>query len=57
MTHNTILAIMPQVDKSLNKGMVGSDVFLCFKRSLNMAEKISYQVPSNINIIKYLSKS
>ena len=34
----------PQVDKSLNKGMVGSDVYLCFKRSLNMAEKISYQV-------------
>ena len=33
-----------QVDKSLNKGMVGSDVYLCFKRSLNMAEKISYQV-------------
>ena len=24
--------------------MVGSDVYLCFKRSLNMAEKISYQV-------------
>ena len=37
-------ATINQVDKSLNKGMVGSDVYLCFKRSLNMAEKISYQV-------------
>ena len=30
------------MDKSLNKGMVGSDVFLCFKRSLNTPDKLSY---------------
>ena len=44
MKMTEIKQLPPQVDKSLNKGMVGSDVYLCFKRSLNMAEKISYQV-------------
>jgi len=32
-----------KIDKSLNKGMVGSDVFLCFKKSMNRADLISYK--------------
>jgi pentatricopeptide repeat protein len=32
-----------KIDKSLNKGMVGSDVYLCFKKSMNRADLISYK--------------
>ena len=37
--------------------MVGSDVYLCFKRSLNMAEKISYQVNPISNKILNLART
>ena len=32
-----------RIDKSLNKGMVGSDVFLCYKKSMNRPDLISYK--------------
>ena len=32
-----------QIDKSLNKGMVGSDVFLCYKRTMMRPDFISYK--------------
>lgn len=32
-----------QIDKSLNKGMVGSDVFLCYKKTMNRADYICYK--------------
>ena len=32
-----------KIDKSLNRGMVGSEVFLCFKRSMNKADFVSYK--------------
>ena len=32
-----------QIPKTLNKGMVGSDVFLCYKKSMNRPKLISYQ--------------
>ena len=31
------------IDKTLNKGMVGSEVFLCFKKSTNRPDLISYK--------------
>ncbi|GLG99459.1 Uncharacterized protein GBIM_05925 [Gryllus bimaculatus] len=31
------------INKNLNKGMVGSDVFLCYKKSMNRANLISYK--------------
>ena len=36
-------AFFLQIDKSLNKGMVGSDVFLCYKRQMNRSDYISYK--------------
>ena len=32
-----------KIDKTLNKGMVGSDVFLCYKKSMNRPDLISYK--------------
>ncbi|XP_078702979.1 C-myc promoter-binding protein-like isoform X10 [Branchiostoma floridae x Branchiostoma belcheri] len=32
-----------QIDKNLNKGMVGSDVFLCYKKSMAKMNYISYK--------------
>lgn len=32
-----------QIHKSLNKGLVGSDVYLCYKKSMNRPKLISYQ--------------
>lgn len=32
-----------RIDKNLNKGIVGSDVYLCYKKSMNRAKLISYQ--------------
>ncbi len=32
-----------KIDKTLNKGMVGSDVFICYKKSINRADLISYK--------------
>ena len=32
-----------QIDKSLNKGMVGSDVYLCYKRTMMRPDFISYR--------------
>ncbi|XP_063215906.1 DENN domain-containing protein Crag isoform X2 [Bacillus rossius redtenbacheri] len=31
------------INKNLNKGMVGSDVFICYKKSMNRANLISYK--------------
>ncbi|PSN49786.1 hypothetical protein C0J52_01385 [Blattella germanica] len=31
------------INKNLNKGMVGSDVYLCYKKSMNRANLISYK--------------
>ena len=31
------------INKTLNKGMVGSEVFLCFKKSMNRPDLISYK--------------
>ncbi|KAK9874779.1 hypothetical protein WA026_005585 [Henosepilachna vigintioctopunctata] len=31
------------INKNLNKGMVGSDVFLCYKKSMNKAKSITYK--------------
>ncbi|KAK7602604.1 hypothetical protein V9T40_008193 [Parthenolecanium corni] len=31
------------INKNLNKGMVGSDVFLCYKKSMNQAPAITYK--------------
>jgi hypothetical protein len=31
------------IDKTLNKGMVGSDVYLCYKKSMNRPNLISYK--------------
>ena len=31
------------IAKTLNKGMVGSEVFLCFKKSMNRPDLISYK--------------
>ncbi|XP_047003127.1 DENN domain-containing protein Crag isoform X1 [Schistocerca americana] len=31
------------INRNLNKGMVGSDVFLCYKKSMNRATSISYK--------------
>lgn len=32
-----------QIHKTLNRGMMGSDVFLCYKKSMNRPKLISYQ--------------
>ncbi|XP_059619595.1 DENN domain-containing protein Crag isoform X1 [Phlebotomus argentipes] len=32
-----------QIHKTLNKGMMGSDVYLCYKKSMNRPRHISYQ--------------
>ncbi len=32
-----------RIDKTLNKGMVGSDVFICYKKSMNRADLVSYK--------------
>ncbi|XP_037914739.1 DENN domain-containing protein Crag isoform X2 [Hermetia illucens] len=32
-----------QIPKTLNKGLVGSDVYLCYKKSMNRPKLISYQ--------------
>eukprot|EP00095_Tigriopus_kingsejongensis_P005877 snap_masked-scaffold38_size502422-processed-gene-3.3 protein:Tk05877 transcript:snap_masked-scaffold38_size502422-processed-gene-3.3-mRNA-1 annotation:"c-myc promoter-binding protein" len=32
-----------KIDKSLNKGMVGSDVYICYKKSMNRPDLISYK--------------
>lgn len=31
------------INKNLNKGIVGSDVFLCYKKSMNKATSITYK--------------
>lgn len=31
------------IDKNLNKGIVGSDVFLCYKKSMNQAQSLTYK--------------
>lgn len=31
------------INKNLNKGIVGSDVFLCYKKSMNQAKSITYK--------------
>lgn len=31
------------INKNLNKGIVGSDVFLCYKKSMNRARLLSYK--------------
>ncbi|XP_064474755.1 DENN domain-containing protein 4C-like [Ornithodoros turicata] len=32
-----------KIDRNLNKGMVGSDIFLCYKKSTNRPDLISYE--------------
>ncbi|XP_055954138.1 C-myc promoter-binding protein-like [Argiope bruennichi] len=32
-----------KIDKNLNKGVVGSDVFLCYKKSMNRPDLLSYK--------------
>lgn len=31
------------INKNLNKGIVGSDVFLCYKKSMNRAKSLTYK--------------
>jgi len=31
------------INKNLNKGIVGSDVFLCYKKSMNRAKLLTYK--------------
>jgi len=32
-----------KIEKSLNKGMVGADVYICYKKSINRADLVSYK--------------
>lgn len=36
------------INKNLNKGIVGSDVFLCYKKSMNRAKLLTYK-PACLN--------
>lgn len=36
------------ISKNLNKGLVGSDVFLCYKKSMNQPNSITYK-PAVVN--------
>ncbi len=46
-----------RIDKNLNKGMVGSDVFICYKKSMAKKDTIAYKPGENFTAAAVLCAS
>lgn len=42
------------ISKNLNKGIVGSDVFLCYKKSMNRAQLLTYKPSVLCRYVMYI---